>query len=86
MAARIGDYSYSVYLCHYPLVLLIVHLAQTRAWAIGDIVGWLVLAWVAVVLLLSALVFHGFEKPTSDLRERFTRRVQAGPFSARAKA
>lgn len=86
VAARIGDYSYSVYLCHYPLVLLIVHLAQTRAWAIGDIVGWLVLAWVAVVLLLSALVFHGFEKPTSDLRERFTRRVQAGPFSARAKA
>jgi len=35
------------------------------------------------VLALSALVFHVFEKPSSDLRERFTRRVQAGPFSVR---
>ena len=51
------------------------------AWDIGAIIGWVVLAWVMAVFAVSALVFHSFEKPVSDLRERFTKRVQAGPFS-----
>ena len=50
-------------------------------WDIGAIIGWVVLAWLMAVFAVSALVFHSFEKPVSDLRERFTKRVQAGPFS-----
>ena len=86
LAARIGDYSYSVYLCHFPLLLIAVHGLKVLGWDIGPIVGWVVLAWLVAVLALSALVFHSFEKPVSDLRERFTKRVQAGPFSARDRA
>ena len=81
LAARLGDYSYSVYLCHFPLLLVMVHVLKVLGWDIGPIVGWVVLVWLVVVLAVSALVFHSFEKPVSDLRERFTRRVQAGPFS-----
>lgn len=80
LSARVGDYAYSVYLCHYPLLALIVHAFAARGWALGPVVGWVALAWVLLVLALSALVFHSFEKPVADLRERFTRRVQAGPF------
>lgn len=83
LAARVGDYSYSVYLCHFPLLLIMVHALKALGWDIGPIVGWVVLAWLVAVLALSALVFHTFERPVSDLRERFTKRVQAGPFSAR---
>ncbi|MBK6614424.1 acyltransferase [Ottowia sp.] len=85
LAGRIGDYSYSIYLCHMPLMLAMVYTLKALGVDIGPIVGWVVLAWVALVLILSALVFHGFEKPVSDLRERFTRRVQAGPFGGRGE-
>ncbi|MFD2378056.1 acyltransferase family protein [Ottowia pentelensis] len=80
LAARMGDYSYSVYLCHFPLMLLMVHFAKALGLDLGIHVGWMVPLWLVLVLALSALVFHIFEKPVSDLRERFTRRVQAGPF------
>jgi peptidoglycan/LPS O-acetylase OafA/YrhL len=80
LAARIGDYSYSIYLCHFPLLMMTTHAAKWLGWNLATVVWPLVLLWLALVLLLSALVFHGFEKPISDLRERFTRRVQAGPF------
>ena len=85
LAARIGDYSYSVYLCHFPMLMLMVHAVKARGWDMGAVVGWVVPLWVVLVVSLSALVFHLFEKPVSDLRERFTRRVQAGPFSAKAQ-
>ncbi|MGB3071085.1 MAG: acyltransferase [Ottowia sp.] len=80
LSAMIGDYSYSIYLCHFPLMILLVHFAKWLGWDVASMVWLLVLLWLTLVLLLSALVFHGFEKPLSDLRERFTRRVQAGPF------
>ena len=81
LAARVGDYSYSVYLSHFPLLLIMVYVFKVMGWDIGAIIGWVVLAWVMAVFAVSALVFHSFEKPVSDLRERFTKRVQAGPFS-----
>ncbi|MDR0479680.1 MAG: acyltransferase [Burkholderiaceae bacterium] len=80
LSARIGDYSYSIYLCHYPLLLLLLGAIKWLDWNMGSIVWWVVLIWLALVLAVSAAVFHSFEKPISDLRERFTRRVQAGPF------
>ena len=84
LAARAADYSYSMYLCHYPLMLLMLHVVKTLGWQVAPIVGWLLLAWLALTFGLSALVFHVFERPLTKLRERFTRRVQAGPFSAGA--
>ena len=51
----------------------------------GPIVGWLLLAWLALVLGVSALVFRCFERPMTQLRERFTRHVPAGPFAAPAR-
>ncbi|MDO5624843.1 MAG: acyltransferase [Pseudomonadota bacterium] len=85
LAARVGDYAYSVYLCHMPLLMVMVYAVQQQGWAWGPIVGWVTLVWVLLVLAVSALVFHTFEKPVSDLRERFTKRVQAGPFGARGQ-
>ena len=81
LAARVGDYSYSVYLSHFPLLLIMVYVFKVMGWDIGAIIGWVVLVWLMAVFAVSALVFHSFEKPVSDLRERFTKRVQAGPFS-----
>jgi peptidoglycan/LPS O-acetylase OafA/YrhL len=82
LAARIGDYAYSIYLCHFPLLMLVMHAVRWLGWDMhaNGTVWWVVLVWLALVLSVSALVFHSFEKPVSDLRERFTRRVQAGPF------
>jgi len=55
----------------------LLHGIKWMGWNIGSIV------WLALVLVVSATVFHSFEKPISDLRERFTRRIQAGPFGSR---
>jgi peptidoglycan/LPS O-acetylase OafA/YrhL len=86
LSARVGDYSYSIYLCHFPLLMVLGHGVRSMGWDMGAIVWWVVLAWLVLVLSVSAAVFHSFEKPVSDLRERFTRRVQAGPFSGRSDA
>jgi peptidoglycan/LPS O-acetylase OafA/YrhL len=80
LAARVGDYSYSVYLSHFPLVW-VFNWGMRQAGLDFAAWSWVIVAlWVLTVFAVSALVFHSFEKPLSDLRERFTRRVQAGPF------
>lgn len=84
--ARLGDYSYSVYLCHYPMIMLTQYVVGKLGLSPQAHVAWIVLGWLLAVWLLSALIFHSFEKPVSDLRERFTQRVQAGPFQARAES
>lgn len=48
--ARLADYSYSMYLCHYPLMLVVLHAVKAQGWQAGPIVGWLLLAWLALVL------------------------------------
>jgi len=86
LSARIGDYSYSIYLCHYPLIFIFLHTIKWLDWDMALVVWPVVLTWLTLVLLVSAAVFHSFEKPVADLRERFTRRVQAGPFGTQGKA
>lgn len=73
-------YSYSIYLCHFPLIFIARHVASLSNESAGAIVFVTVAAWLFAVYLVSALVFHGFEKPVSDLRERFTRRISTLPF------
>ena len=43
-------------------------------------IGFFFILWILLVVGLSMLVFHVFEKPVSDLRDRFTKKVEAGPF------
>lgn len=78
LVERIATYSYSMYLCHFPLMLVMLHGLHLLGLDAGDWVGWLASLWVLLVFGLSALVFHGFEKPVTDLRDRFTRRVPVG--------
>jgi peptidoglycan/LPS O-acetylase OafA/YrhL len=80
---RISLYSYSVYLAHVPLSLVLAHFLLGPSPSL--IAAWgMVPLWLAAVAGLSALVFHFFEKPTSDLRERFTRKEDANPFGGSA--
>lgn len=82
LAARVGDYSYSVYLSHFPVMMILIYVFGVFDWDVREFVWWAVLGWVVLVFLVSMFVFHNFEKPLSDFREKFTTRVQAGPFSS----
>lgn len=83
-AARVADYSYSMYLCHFPLMLLMLHLIRARGWDAAAQLFWMLPLWLLLVWALSALIFHRFERPVTDLRERFASRVRAGPFGPQA--
>lgn len=77
---RLSMYAYSIYLSHFPMMFVYLHVLKAQgpvtAWALGAaVIGWLI-----SVLLISALVYHLFEGPVADLRERFTRKVDASPF------
>jgi peptidoglycan/LPS O-acetylase OafA/YrhL len=80
---KISLYSYSIYLIHYPLLLIFKkHIIITEATSFWGMFA-LSAFWLVSVMVLSALVYYYFEKPTSDLREVFTKRVDASPFSRR---
>jgi peptidoglycan/LPS O-acetylase OafA/YrhL len=78
-AARISDYTYSIYLSHLPLALILRHWLPMDRLHTGVLLA-IIVGWVALTVALSAAIFHSFEKPVSDLRERFTRKVDARPF------
>lgn len=79
---RISVYSYSIYLCHIPMMFVL------RAALTPEEAGSLPLVWAQtgvwflLTMALAALIHHSFEKPVSDLRERFTRKVDASPFAS----
>lgn len=77
--AWISLYSYTIYLVHLPALFVLRHVlpatSLAAAWGAAAL-------WLLVVGLASMGIFHAFEKPVSDLRERFTRRVDANPFGA----
>jgi peptidoglycan/LPS O-acetylase OafA/YrhL len=77
---KISLYSYSIYLCHFPLIFIVRHAASVGTESAGATVFLAILVWLLAVYFVSALVFHTFEKPVSDLRERFTRRISTLPF------
>ncbi len=75
---HVSNYTYSLYLAHIPVLLVVVFLMGTH---LSVRQGWLgVAAWLPATFLVSMAVYHAFEKPVSDLRERFTSRVPAHPF------
>jgi len=74
-------YSYTLYLCHYPMIFLVqAWFAVGKFTSLPTVLGASVI-WIVLTLSLSVFIFKVFEKPTSDLRERFTKKVDASPFA-----
>jgi peptidoglycan/LPS O-acetylase OafA/YrhL len=77
---KISLFSYSIYLVHFPLIFIFKYLftmdLSTSPLQMMMIVG----GWLFSIMALSAVIFHLFEKPVADLRESFTKRVDASPF------
>jgi len=80
LTGRISMYSYSIYLSHFPLIFVFMHVFPVRADSASGYVVVVVLCWVLAVLATSALIYHVFEGPVADLRELFTKKVDASPF------
>jgi len=73
-------YSYSIYLAHFPLIFGVKHVLSVGRETSDAAIVLAVAVWLALVYAVSAAVFYKFEKPVSDLRERYTRRVSTMPF------
>lgn len=80
VVGKVSLYSYSIYLCHFPLIFIIKHVWSVNSEATALTTALAVAMWLLAVYFVSALVFHSFEKPVSDLRERYTRRFSTLPF------
>ena len=77
---RISMYSYSIYLSHFPLLFVFMRVMPVRADSPSGYVALVVACWLLAVLATSAFIYHVFEGPVADLRERFTQKVDASPF------
>lgn len=77
---RVSLYAYSTYLVHLPLLYLSLAAMTPAEEASPWKMALQAVIWLGATFASSALIFHSFEKPISDLRERFTRRVSANPF------
>ncbi|MBL8371704.1 MAG: acyltransferase [Burkholderiaceae bacterium] len=77
---RTSLYSYSIYLAHFPLIFVLTAALKLNSETSATVLAGVTVLWLTCVFALSALVFHAFEKPVSDLRERFTKAVSASPF------
>lgn len=80
LMTRAADYSYSIYLAHLPVQIVMLHFIRIYSVSLQDHLWLICFAWVLLVTAFSACVFHVFEKPVSDLRDKFTKKVEAGPF------
>lgn len=75
----LSDTSYSIYLSHLPLALLLLH-ALPAGQRTPPMLAVQVVVWLAFTFAVSTATYHGFEKPIARLRERYTRKVDANPF------
>jgi peptidoglycan/LPS O-acetylase OafA/YrhL len=73
--AFLGDISYSTYMLHFPLQLFVVLLALRYGLAPAFFMqGWVILAFLALLIVLAALSYRYFERPMQDLLRGRTRR------------
>ncbi len=79
----VSIYSYTIYLAHMPVIYIVAAVLVAYDHVELTTMVLTVPVWLLLTVLVSMSVYHGFEKPISDLRERFTRRVDANPFSAK---
>ena len=68
---RISVWSYSLYLCHLPLLVLMTSVVGRPGRASGLPPALWLLLWAGTAVATAAFVFHFFERPTTDLRARF---------------
>ncbi len=80
ITGKLSEYSYSIYLSHFPLIFLFKHFLEIDSTSSGIFLFFVVASWFLLVVFLSGVVFTFFEKPIADLRESFTKRVDASPF------
>ena len=80
---RVSLYSYSLYLCHFPMIFIVqAWFGINKTSSLAAVLA-ATAVWLGLTFGLAAVVFRFFEKPTSDMRERFTKRVDASPFLGR---
>ena len=77
---RLSMYSYSIYLSHYPLIFAFLYFFPVSLDTPAGDLFFIIMGWIFSVFFISALIYHGFEGPVANLRERFTKRVAASPF------
>ena len=80
ITGKLSEYSYSIYLLHFPLIFLFKYFLKIDSTSSGVFLFFVVASWFFLVVFLSGVVFTYFEKPIADLRESFTKRVDASPF------
>lgn len=80
ITGKLSESSYSIYLLHFPLIFLFKYFLKIDSASSGFFLFFVVASWFFLVVFLSGLVFRFFEKPIADLRENFTKRVDASPF------
>lgn len=80
ITGKLSDSSYSIYLLHFPLIFLFKYFLKIDSASSGFFLFFVVASWFFLVVFLSGLIFRFFEKPIADLRENFTKRVDASPF------
>lgn len=64
-----SQWSYSIYLLHLPLLLIILHF--TGELKNPFIIAIVFVAWYATTIIGAAAIYRWFEKPMMDLRKRF---------------
>ena len=80
IVAKLSTLSYSIYLSHLPLIFILKHLTGINNTTPGIYVFLIIIAWLILIFAISNTIFNWFEKPIADLRELFTKRVDASPF------
>lgn len=79
-----SEFSYSLYLLHFPLVMLIATVFYRSGKLPPDANGLLqFIAWLGVLLLLGALFWYVFERRTDAIRRWVTLRVERPPLTPR---
>ena len=77
---KLSMFSYSIYLVHFPMIFLFKHFIFIDQRTPSVVLLLVVAAWFGLVMVSSGLIFHWFEKPIANLRDSFTKRVDASPF------
>ncbi len=77
---KISLYSYSIYLVHFPMIFIFRWMFPIPPDASMAYMSLITFAWLFAVYKSSEFIFNIFELPVSDLREKFTTRVDASPF------
>lgn len=75
----ISDHSYSIYLCHFPLLFIFVWALKLGTLSTVGHVLLTIAVWLLAVGIVSAITYHFIELPINALRNRVTSPTLAPP-------